>query len=143
MSNIKNFETPADYQSFKGGGEMVKPNVSYVKETNEVHYNPRFAFYFEPGNYYVEEANYLKEIHDSIYNMAQSTGGYVINKYGEVSTMRDGIIANIQNEPYFNYFKKLIIYNRDNTIELSVDYLYVEDIKISYETGYCEVNAPK
>jgi hypothetical protein len=111
MSNIKNFETPADYQSFIGG-EMVKPNVSYVKETNEVHYNPRFAIKFEEGNYYVEEANYLKEI----YNILVES-----NNTNDIELQYQDIKNHINNNPeyksYFEYLLKLLIYDEDGTLE--------------------------
>jgi hypothetical protein len=147
MSNIKNFETPADYQSFKGSDEMVKPNVSYVKETNEIHYNPRFAIKFEPGNYYVEEANYLKEIHDSIYNITQNTDSYYINEYGDVYTnWGNNYSTNISEESYFSYLKKIILLDKkhDGFIILSDGVLNTNTVYVMYneyepdDWGYCD-----
>ena len=37
---LKLFETHAEYEDYSGGGEMIKPNVSYCEDNNEVHYNP-------------------------------------------------------------------------------------------------------
>ena len=37
---LKLFETHSEYESYSGGGEMLKPNVSYCEDNNEVHYNP-------------------------------------------------------------------------------------------------------
>ena len=109
---------------------MVKPTVSYVKETNEVHYNPRFAIKFKPGNYYVEEANYFNEIRNSVYN-----------------NWRGNYITNIKNESYFNYIKILIVTNQPNydeglSLSIHESYFFVGDIMISYENGYCDYNMP-
>ena len=134
---------------------MVKPNVSYVKETNEVHYNPRFTIAFQSGNYYVDEANYLKEIHDSLYNEYPSNDYYYINRYGDVTTGRynyetgegDEYVKNIQNEPYFNYIKNVVAYNcrfENSTgkyITLGDNYFYLVSRMISYEDGYCSEQA--
>ena len=37
---LKLFETHSEYEAYSGGGEMLKPNVSYCRQENEVHYNP-------------------------------------------------------------------------------------------------------
>ena len=37
---LKLFEKHSEYESYSGGGEMLKPNVSYCEDNNEVHYNP-------------------------------------------------------------------------------------------------------
>ena len=37
---LKLFETHSEYEAYSGGGEMLKPNVSYCEDNNEVHYNP-------------------------------------------------------------------------------------------------------
>ena len=37
---LKLFKTHAEYKDYSGGGEMIKPNVSYCKDQNDVHYNP-------------------------------------------------------------------------------------------------------
>ena len=36
---LKLFETHSEYETYSGG-EMLKPNVSYCEDNNEVHYNP-------------------------------------------------------------------------------------------------------
>lgn len=36
---LKLFETHSEYEAYSGG-EMLKPNVSYCEDNNEVHYNP-------------------------------------------------------------------------------------------------------
>ena len=38
--HLKLFQEHSEYQDFASGGTMVKPNVSYCIEQNEVHYNP-------------------------------------------------------------------------------------------------------
>ena len=40
MKYIKVFAEDTDYQTFMGGGAVIKPNVSYCRKENEVHYNP-------------------------------------------------------------------------------------------------------
>lgn len=40
MKYIKVFTQDTDYQTFMGGGAVIKPNVSYCRKENEVHYNP-------------------------------------------------------------------------------------------------------
>ncbi len=37
---LKLFETHAEYQTYAQSGDMIKPNVSYCEDDNEVHYNP-------------------------------------------------------------------------------------------------------
>lgn len=37
---LKLFETHAEYQTYEQSGDMIKPNVSYCEDNNEVHYNP-------------------------------------------------------------------------------------------------------
>ena len=37
---LKLFENHSQYEAFIGGGGMDRPNVSYCKDNNEVHYNP-------------------------------------------------------------------------------------------------------
>ena len=37
---LKLFETHTEYQTYEQSGDMIKPNVSYCKDNNEVHYNP-------------------------------------------------------------------------------------------------------
>ena len=46
------FDTEAQYNTFKASADYVEPNVSYIKETNGVEYNP----YVDPynGHAYVE-----------------------------------------------------------------------------------------
>ena len=38
---IKLFETHSEYETFTNTGDFLKPNVSYCKQQNEVHYNPQ------------------------------------------------------------------------------------------------------
>lgn len=40
MDYLKLFDTHSQYESYAGGGGMLKPNVSHCVEENEVHYNP-------------------------------------------------------------------------------------------------------
>ena len=41
MSNyLKLFTTHSEYQTYAQSGDMIKPNVSYCEDNNEVHYNP-------------------------------------------------------------------------------------------------------
>jgi len=40
MDFLKKFNSHSDYVSFTGTTELIKPNVSYCKTENEVHYNP-------------------------------------------------------------------------------------------------------
>ena len=37
---LKLFETHNEYQTYEQSGDMIKPNVSYCEDNNEVHYNP-------------------------------------------------------------------------------------------------------
>jgi len=37
---LKLFETHSEYQTYAQSGDMIKPNVSYCEDDNEVHYNP-------------------------------------------------------------------------------------------------------
>ena len=37
---LKLFETHTEYQTYAQSGDMIKPNVSYCEDNNEVHYNP-------------------------------------------------------------------------------------------------------
>ena len=37
---LKLFEKHSEYEAYSGGGKMLKPNVSYCEDNNEVHYNP-------------------------------------------------------------------------------------------------------
>lgn len=37
---LKTFKTHSEYQTYINGNEALKPNVSYCKDINEVHYNP-------------------------------------------------------------------------------------------------------
>ncbi len=37
---LKLFETHADYEAYAQSGDMLKPNVSYCENDDEVHYNP-------------------------------------------------------------------------------------------------------
>lgn len=37
---IKVFETQSEYNAFKESDKYITPNVSYIKEDNEVEYNP-------------------------------------------------------------------------------------------------------
>ena len=49
---LKLFETHTEYQTYEQSGDMIKPNVSYCEDNNDVHYNP----YVDPyaGHEYVE-----------------------------------------------------------------------------------------
>ena len=40
MKYLKKFETHAEYEEYVTGGTMVKPNVSYCEDFDDVHYNP-------------------------------------------------------------------------------------------------------
>ena len=40
MKYLKYFKTDVDYQNYFNSGDFVTPNVSYVEDTNIVHYNP-------------------------------------------------------------------------------------------------------
>ena len=40
MKYLKKFETHEDYEEYVTGGTMVKPNVSYCEDFDDVHYNP-------------------------------------------------------------------------------------------------------
>jgi len=40
MDFLKKFNTHSDYVSFTGTSKFIKPNVSYCKTENEVHFNP-------------------------------------------------------------------------------------------------------
>ena len=40
MKYLKHFETEAQYEVFKGENEYILPNVSYIKQNNDVKYNP-------------------------------------------------------------------------------------------------------
>lgn len=40
MKYLKRFNTDVEYQNFKNTSDYILPNVSYVVETTEVHYNP-------------------------------------------------------------------------------------------------------
>jgi hypothetical protein len=152
MSNIKNFETPADYQSFKGSDEMVKPNVSYVKETNEIHYNPRFAIDFEAGNYYVDEANYLSYAYNDIKNTCFENYEYwsnypdfYITPNGCEAQVKKGssyeyITVDISNKPYYRYLYILAMNNfnySENYIYLA---LYEHNVRLYMKNGdYAEL----
>lgn len=37
---LKNFETTEDYNTYINGNDVLKPNVSYIKDNNGVYYNP-------------------------------------------------------------------------------------------------------
>ena len=37
---LKLFKTHSEYQTYEQSGDMIKPNVSYCEDNNEVHYNP-------------------------------------------------------------------------------------------------------
>ena len=37
---LKLFKTHTEYQTYAQSGDMIKPNVSYCEDNNEVHYNP-------------------------------------------------------------------------------------------------------
>ena len=127
---------------------MVKPNVSYVKETNEVHYNPRFAIKFEEGNY-VEEANYLKEIHTYVLNKMKEINPDTDNYLrfyvdGYVKTWVKGTEYDISNEPFYKYIK-LICLNRIK-LNYSDEYLWIDSgyarvtnncVELELSTGIC------
>ena len=145
---------------------MVKPNVSYVKETNEVHYNSRFATDFEPGNYYVDEANYLAYAYNDIkntcfkdYTLDNSPSFYIEgNKCGTVVNRvtingdiydRDNYLGNISDYAFFNYLKKIIIMDgnpngnigkyiviSDSGMQTYNSMLYFQDNYLD-EWGYC------
>ena len=128
---------------------MVKPNVSYVKETNEVHYNPRFAIKFIPENYYVEEANYLSEIRQTLYNnYTTQYSGYRVTINGDIYD-RDNYLGNISDYAFFNYLKKIIIMDgnpngnigkyiviSDSGMQTYNSMLYFQDNYLD-EWGYC------
>ena len=107
---------------------MVKPNVSYVKETNEVHYNPRFVTDFEPGNYYVDEANYLAYAYNDIkntcfkdYTLDNSPSFYIEgNKCGTVVN-RVTVYDDISDKPYYRYLYTLSM----NNYRYSENYYYL------------------
>ena len=40
MKYLKKFETHEDYEEYLTGGTIVKPNVSYCEDFDDVHYNP-------------------------------------------------------------------------------------------------------
>ena len=40
MKYIKTFNNSADYQAFKGGGDFITPNVSYIKDTEGIKLKP-------------------------------------------------------------------------------------------------------
>ena len=40
MDYLKLFDTHSQYESYAGGGGMLRPNVSHCVQENEVHYNP-------------------------------------------------------------------------------------------------------
>ena len=39
--NIRVFQTQSEYDTFISGDDVLRPNVSYVRGENEVHYNPK------------------------------------------------------------------------------------------------------
>lgn len=38
---LKNFTTESDYHTFKGGEGYIEPNVSLIKESNHIYFNPK------------------------------------------------------------------------------------------------------
>lgn len=83
---IKLFETMSEYEAFTNSEEFVKPNVSYVKNTNEVKFNPNAAsanlieFTVDGISYQAEEGMTWQDFVDSNYN-----DGYVVINRGYVN----------------------------------------------------------
>ncbi len=45
---LKRFSTHTEYETYINGDDVLKPNVSYCEDNNEVHYNP-FVLTYEYG----------------------------------------------------------------------------------------------
>ena len=55
---LKLFETHAEYQTYEQSGDMIKPNVSYCEDNNEVHYN-EFEYIFDFDSFASSDVNII------------------------------------------------------------------------------------
>ena len=91
MKYLKKFQTNADYQTFKGSSDYVKPNLSAIVEStpvimfNSVHFNLQFPVTL------IEGAN--GELGVALYD-------YLLKKYGTVNihqTVSETFILHLEN----------------------------------------------
>lgn len=79
MKYLRKFQTNADYQAYKGGGDWVTPNVSLITGDNNIVYEPLasavslITFTIYSVEYQAEEGMTWGEWVDSEYNTKSDT----------------------------------------------------------------------
>ena len=129
MKHIKLFETMAQYESYMDG-EPIFPNVSYTEDNAEVHFlqSKPLATHFIYGNYYVDVANYFREvILPDLINISTRSQLYFNIEEG----LLDGV--NLKTYPWYNYLTTLTVEGRGRVTSLNfmndggTVYFYMED----------------
>lgn len=130
MKYLKIFNNNIEYQAFKGGGDFITPNVSYIKETHGINLNPlvkelpllpnintsNLTTELISGQYYPNEANVFREI----WNLYEEKTG---TKEPELWIDPDGTVwcnntsFDASKEPlYLNFLKDLWSHESDNPL---------------------------
>lgn len=115
MSYLDYFNTMTEYESYLNG-EADFPNVSYTKDNSEVHFlkSKPLATHFIYGNYYVDVANYFREVvlPDLINISTRSQLHFNIEE-----GLLDGV--NIKTYPWYNYLTTLTVEGRGRVTSLN------------------------
>lgn len=116
MKYIKLFETMAQYESYMDG-EPIFPNVSYTEDNSEVHFlqSKPLATHFIYGNYYVDVANYFREvILPDLIDIAPLTSQLYFN-------IEEGLLngVSLKTYPWYNYLTTLTVEGRGRVTTLN------------------------
>ncbi len=138
MKYLKNFETDPQYQQYIGGA--ILPNVSYVKDDNQIYYNPDPA----NGHPYVEiggvkwatmNLGATSETDPGLYFQWGDTVGYTVDQVGDGEGkkyfgIKDYKYYNWQGESEASYldasFTKYNYTDKKGTLDLEDDAAHVQ-----------------
>lgn len=115
MSYLDYFNTMTEYESYLNG-EADFPNVSYTKDNSEVHFlkSKPLATHFIYDNYYVDVANYFREvILPDLINISKSSQLFF--------NIEEGLLngVNLKTYPWYNYLTTLTVEGRGRVTSLN------------------------
>lgn len=110
MKHLKKFQTNADYQAFRGGGDWVTPNVSVIVEDDTIMFEPfadavsLITFTVHMTEYQTKEGMTWEEWCDSEYNV---NGFYIDSSYVRIDSIYvvDGVTPTDVICNGYQYFK--------------------------------------
>lgn len=95
---LKLFETHTDYQAYIDGDDVLKPNVSYCEDNNDVHYNPIDPY---GGHEYVEIGGLKWATMNLGANLVTDTGLYY--QWGDTQGYTAEQVGRGEGQKYFGW----------------------------------------